>query len=527
MSLGDQLGAIAYDIYDATASLFSRQRSELRRQTYQAAHFEAAARNRTMEDMSEAAFSADDELEMGDREKVRDRALALYQNAPVAKSLIDLRGDQIVGTGIVPMIDVDPDRVGITEAQASKFASLAEEIFEEWAEHADAARRMNFAQLQRMVCDHRFLAGEIFSAPVIRRARYNSDKVIERRVELIEAHRVEQPPGRIERDGMRSGIQLGRLGEPISYSVRKARSLGQFSVSPGDYMTLPAVTRGGLPGMMHHYVQKRPGQTRGYSELAPVIPTIHHRQRYQQAEVIAQRLVSCIGFVFKQPTVAKGLLRGKDGNVSIKMKPGMNAVVPPGYDVEPFAPNRTADHIAPMIETLDRTAAFGSGMTYGAMTRNFSKDNFSNTRAALILDRRTYVCEVSRDVYTFSQPYLSLVLYEAFLKGWFPDWVQASGYRDFTHRWVTGEWIPTPGNDWIDPVKDVEATERELAMGTESLSRVARRRKGRRFEQILRERKRDQMLMEKHGVQLEMAGVNQQQDDAAIPPGLDDDGDDE
>ncbi|MEM7166025.1 MAG: phage portal protein [Planctomycetota bacterium] len=489
------LGTIALDLYE---SLQARRNPKVReiREARHSAQLEAAKQTRYGDDANSGPGSADDEYEWtGDREEIRDRAHAAYRDIPFAKAIVDTNVDQVVGTGLVPQVIVNHEKRRITANQAEELQEFLEDLFVNWAKRSDVTGRQSFAEQTRTIAANRMIAGDILSMPVTPR-RLTRKNEIETRCELIESHRLASPYGPIQKPDTVGGVVLGPKGEPRSYWISNGHPGGLLSTSPEHFKEIPALDRLGRPRILHHYVVKRPGQTRGLSEFHAVLPTLQHHAKYLQAEVIAARMAACIGLLFLTPVDPSG--KGDSSNRTIKnllkMRPGMAPKLPPGTDVKEFSPNRmTASSTVPFAELLQTEAATGVGTSYGTIAKDFRRDNFSNTKAAIQMDRAGFRCQQLWVGQNVCQPYFEVIGFEALLKGMFPEFVPVTNYRQFVSEWCDVEWMPTPGWDWIDSLKDAQTAEKDMEMTVRSATDICRT-KGTSYEAVLRKQLKEEKL---------------------------------
>lgn len=520
------VGYVVSDLYDATASIFSKRRRRLRaaQQEEILASFEAAASLRGNRDFHEAEGSPDEQLEAnGERVTIRERATGATQNVSIAKAAIKSNQDNVVGTGIVPQLKVNHDELGITKKQAREYSRVAERIFRRWCKNSDSGERMPFWRQLRLAMGQMVEVGEVFSLPTMVEVS-RPDREIERRCEIVAAHRVETPIDKFDTETLRAGVELGDRSQPIAYWVRKNYPNDYQYTGTEDYTRIPARDRDGRRKVIHLYEQIWPGQTRGISELHAVLRTINRYGQYMKAEEAAQHISACIGLLLQTPHATPGALGKKVdalGKKLFNMSPGMVKTLPHGYDVKPFVPDRkTGDNVPPYLEILERHIANGLNMSYGTLTRNYAKSNFSNTKAEIGHDNLAFDIKRQCLAQDLPQEYLELVLEEAFLKGWLPDFV--TDFQENLSDWCRADWIGTPGRRWLEPMKDAQAAQIALEMGADSEQRIAKER-GSDLEEMLLEQLEAKELREELGLTL----ASKDEDPGAEPDGDDDDDDDE
>ncbi len=483
-------GEIALDAYDALISRFSPKRARLRALRLDAMQsaFEAAESGRTSRDYYTASDSLDTELELyGERETIRDRARGARHNVSIASAVVDAYQLHVVGTGIKPQVKVRAEILGITREQARQFARVAESVWERWAKCSDITRRLSFYRQQRLALASLIESGEILSVPAMAPVRGRLD--LERRCELIDPIQLTQPGSRMPTKSFRAGIEFDAQGLPIRYHILRTDPTDLLARQrPENFSVIDAYDGDGRPRVIHIFDPLGTGQSRGVSKLHAVLRTINRYGRFTKAEEVAQHMAACIGLIIKTPhqsvtAFSTGGTDSESGHASAGLSPGMIKTLPAGFDAMPFTPDRNiSNNAVPYIEHLQREIAMGVGLSYGTITRDYSKSNFSNTKAEIQHD--LVVIDIYRAMMAegFCQPYFELVMEEAWAKGMLPDFVE--DFPERLHDWCRVKWIGTPGRRWLDPVKDAQSAQLGVELGVDSPQRIAMER-GSDVEEVL------------------------------------------
>jgi len=127
------------------------------------------------------------------------------------------------------------------------------------------------------------------------------------------------------------------------------------------------------------------------------------------------------------------------------------------------------------------------------LTGDLSQANYSSLREGK---------NTERDAWQVLQDWYSTVLHEPVFASWMPLARVAGALalrgpvaRYLAHRWQSRGW------QWVDPLKDVQASERELSLRLTTRTRLAAER-GDDLEEILVEWKHEQDLAKEIGVDL-------------------------
>lgn len=499
----EALNHVIHDSYNRFIGFFSKDQHELNQveRRAQISAYRASARSADrLRDFDVEIGSGDRVVELGRHEaKLRARTAVLEQST--AKGALKVTCDQVIGTTLVPQMKLDHKELGITPEQASEAQRVMERIFRSWCKESDAAGKENFGQQQRAVLADRIVDGESFAIPVMKKSG-PSRSGIRRRCLLIDTDRVKKPDDRYDTSNFVDGIRLGEYGEPLRYYVRKSHPFehGTDAHTADKFQVIPARDAVGRPMMLHIFQAIRRGQTRGLTEFHAALDTMLNEDKYLTAEVAAFRMAACIGMLFYEPMNAgkRTLKKDERGMHKMSWRPGMAKILPHGYDMKPLNFDRdTGATVAPFMELVQRKAAVAMNLSYGTMTRNYSKSNFSNTRAEIMHDRRGFRILRQMVADDFCQPFLELVLEEAYLAGMLPSFV--TDFQDRIDEWCQATWIATPGWDWIDPKNDAVADQIRVDMGVKSRQQIATE-QGTDVEEVVLQEARLNSLREEHGL---------------------------
>lgn len=458
---------------ELTALQERRSARVIRRVLEKLSAYRGAEAGRLTSDWTTTAGSADSDLQ-ADLGELRNRSRDLVRNDGLAAGAIQAFVDNVVGRGIVPQSQVNADALGITEEQAEEFQDAAEGVWRRWCRTADSSDRVDFNGLQSLALSSTLTNGDCFTIPLMVSEPHRPYMLA---VDVIEADRVETPTGRWNDDTLRFGVELGDRGQPVAYHVKKTHPGDSWSGRPDDFVRYTTRNpRTGRRNVLHHFRPLRPGQTRGVPILAPVLREFHDRRAYLESERIAARAAACIAMVITSldPEAARNTNLFKDG-LTEELEPGVMQYLAPGEDMKAFDPSRPNSGLAAYLETQDRTIAIGTGLSYGTLTRNYSRSNFSNTRAEIMADRRVFRCMQQWWAWSFCHPYWEMLLEEAWLRGELPH--TDLDFMERIHLWGRADWIPD-GWDWLDPLKDIQAAREGIEIGVESRTRVIKQRGG-------------------------------------------------
>ena len=444
----------------------------LRARTFQAAlgsYSGASDTARTMRSWFTRGRSADADAS-GQLDNLRARSRDLVRNHPLAGGAIHTIVGRTVGTGLA--LQVTPDRrvLGWDDEQAANWKAAVESEWRMWAESrwCDIGGRLDFYGLQELVFRAALESGDVFTLlPMVRRGGLPYRLALQ----VLEADRVGNPGNNTDTDTMVGGVQLDPgTGAALRVYVYNQHPGALSFHDQYEGRWIPAATPRGAPAILHHYRILRPGQTRGVPHLAPVIEPLKQLGRYTDAEIMAAVISGMFTvFVKSDAPEASPLMQGTDaagapasGSDVVRLETGAIIGLQPGEDVSFANPGRPNTAFDPFVMAVMKQIAVGLELPFEVMLKSFTS-SYSASRAALLdawiffRGRRAWLAK------SFCQPVYEAWLEEAVALGR----VAAPGYlRDPAMRaaYARATWTGDSAGS-LDPVKEVTAWERAIALG--------------------------------------------------------------
>lgn len=434
--------------------------------------------------------SADQDL-LTDLQNLRERSRDLVRNDGIASGAIHTIVTNIIGSGIWPQSRLDKERLKINEEYAAKLQSEFEKIWDRWVPYADAGGRMDFYEIEELVEHSRFVNGEALVVP-LKITDPKKKRPYNLALQVIESDRLNTPNDLRSNKNIRAGVEIGLYGEPLAYYVRKTHPGDIYyglSVSANgldSYIKYEPFDEMGFVKFFHLYHMRRPGQTRGEPFFSPVINLFKDRLDYMEAELVAARVAACFAVFVKkdaaydQPTITK-----ENDKYVEELSPGMFEHLKPGESIETFNPNRPGGTFGIFMERVLRDISAGLNLPYEILAKDFSRSNYSNTRAALLEARRFFMMQQRFVADKFGQPVFSALLEEAYLNGELP----ILDFYQNREAYVRSRWI-TPGWQWVDPEAEVAAAVDAVDNNLSTLAEEAAA-QGQDWEEVLEQRARE------------------------------------
>lgn len=441
-----------------------------------------------------------------DLQTLREDSQHLYRNSPLAAGAINTNLTKIVGTGLKIKAQVDRRLLGLSDEAADAWELAAEREYLLATENRefDVERRLPFSMLQGLALLKSLEDGDVF-ANLPQFARPGSPYRL--KMQLIEAARVCNPGLAADSDRLVAGVEKDQYGAALRYHVASHHPGAMNFYRNRDavkWQSLEAFDRRGMPQVLHLLDVKRPGQTRGVPYLAPVIELIKQLGRYTDAEVMAA-VVSGMLTVFVTNEAGDPQLgpapnqENSEGDKTLQadttgLELGYGSVLGlmPGENVSTVAPGRPNTAFDPFVQAILRQVGVALELPFELLVKHFTA-SYSAARAALeeacdyFQRRRHWLVKM------LCQPVYEAVLTEAIAGGR----LAAPGFLAdplVRRAWLGTEWTGDAFSQ-IDPVREIEAAERRVALRISTRAEECTRLTGGDFEaklpRIIRE---EQML---------------------------------
>lgn len=290
---------------------------------------------------------------------------------------------------------------------------------------------------------------------------------------------------------IRMGIEVDEYGKAVGVWI--------WSNWPQDINNDYSREREFIPAseILHIYDPERANATRGVTWLNSVMQQLRHLDGYAEAAVVAARTAACAFPIFEQ---SEGM--EPDPNVAsfaMELNPGTGFTLPAGLKASSWNPNQPNTNYSEFIKGALRFFCSGVHVSYNALSSDLENVNYSSIRSGVLVERDHWRVLQRWWMDAFRQP-----IYEAWIKSAILAGTVRVDTRDpkklMEVRWVSRGW------DWVDPLKDVQASVLSVQNGLASRSQVVAER-GDDLEDILEELKDERESMEEMGIPLETTAL--------------------
>lgn len=404
---------------------------------------------------------------------LRDRSRDQMRNAPVALGALNTDVLHVVGTGLSYTSAIDAKRLGLTPERAQEWMDNTKALFNAWAGSPDCdyRRQLDFYGHQELSYRTWKESGDSFVlTPIVNRD--GEDMLV---LQLVEADRVCNPLGQQQTDTLQDGVELEpETGIPVAIHVAKHH--------PGDLRGGNRWTRVPLRGattgrrnVLHLIDMVRPDQVRGVPWIAPIIEPLKQLGKWSDNELNAA-VVSSIFAVFMEMDAeafqdlyddnAASTLVNRSDKWSGKLESGKVVNLLPGEKANMQTPGRPNPAFDPFWNAMVRQIGMALGMPHEVLTMHF-QSSYTAARGALLMAWRNFMQRRDKMAKLYCQPIFELWLSHQVSQGR----IACPGFfsdRAIRAAWCAAKWTGDgPGS--VDPVKEVTAAEKRVAMGISTL----------------------------------------------------------
>lgn len=452
--------------------------------------YAAAATNRITASWTVSSLTSDAELRTGLRPlRARSRDLAI--NNDYARKFIWMVIANVVGPNGVGL------QLKIKDANGSYDRAAIDLIEEAWAAwsrrgNCDVTGRHSFRGLQRIIVESVARDGEILIRKI-----WGFDNSSGYALQILEPDHLDENLNQSLPNGnaIRLGVETDRWGRPVAYHMLTDHPGDyQYSLNGQRYMRLPASE------VIHLFVQDRPTQSRGVPWMHSAMTRLNNLGGYEEAEIVAARSAANHLGIITTPSGNEFLGEGTDasGNMIMDTEVGMMVQLPRGADWKEFDPTHPAGNFAPFMKATLRGIASGLLVSYNSLSSDLEGVSYSSIRAGVLEERDMW----------------------RLLQNWFIDECLSRIFESWLSWMLTTQTIPLPvsrfqkynqpawqprGWEWVDPLKDIQASIAAVEAGFDSRSRIVAA-AGKDFEEIIEELAAEKAAADRAGLVLTASG---------------------
>lgn len=429
------------------------------------------------------------------RSAVVARAHDLVRNNGLFSGAVTNELEGIIGSGLRYVSRPDWKTLGLTEEWAKEFAAGVLNGLRLWSEDPDFGCDwrgvQNFPEIQRTSRRSLMITGDSLA---IARYRRRPGALFGLQIQMVNADRLETPPGSRNDERIQNGVEVDARGRPVAYHIRNRHPGSRHGYRAGASRYARVAAR--VPGIpmrrqvLHTFHADEPDQNRGVSAFASILSDAKALTDYSGAEVknalfnatLVASLESDVG-----PAALAALGATEDGlgdkggqsasgladyyaNSSayandINLQVSGHRVVPlfPGNKLNVLKGSRDAASFEIFNKVAGYHLAAGLGQSVEELFRNHNQ-SYAASRAAMLQAWRSYRYETQFMGRNFLIPIIDLLVQEMIDMGMLTLPPNAPPYEMYKAAYLAGQ-ILGPARGWPDPVKDAQGAKARVDAG--------------------------------------------------------------
>jgi lambda family phage portal protein len=410
------------------------------------------------------AFAADAALSPMKRREMRNRARYERANNSWLAGISSTLANDLVGTG--PRLQL---QFGDDES-----ARAIEKLFFDWGWQIDLPAKLRTMR-EALVVD-----GEAFSL-MISNPRLPG---VQLDLRLVEAEMVATPTElmseTITPDGSTvDGMEFDAVGNVVAYQVLNFHPGSNFRVNTLQFQRVPAAQ------MVHWFRPIRPGQHRGYPEVAPALRLFGQLRRYTEAVVAAaETAADFAGFLRTNSPAAE--IDEVEAFAEMPIEKRTMVTLPDGWTFEQLKAEQPTTQFPSFVRQILGEVGRCLNLPFNITALDSSQYNYASGR----LDQQIHLMtqRVMRDDLerVMLDRLLAAWVNEATLAGVLPEGVPPFSEWDWSWQW--------DGKEHVDPSKEANAAETRLRTHTTTLA-TEYAKQGKQWDVELRQRAAEVALM--------------------------------
>ena len=423
----------------------------------------------------------------GHAEKIRGQARYLDESHDIVIGILNTLEQKVVGP---KGISVEPMPFNTLGEKHEKFANQLSKFFEKLSVAPETTGEMSREEMERLLCRSWLRDGDVFGKFIEGNvANFKHNTEIPFSVEVLEADFL--PFNTLGSSATYQGIERNSWGQPLSYHFLQNH--------PGDMRGFNTKSnRVPADKVLHLKYTNRLRQSRGISILHGVITRLEDLKDYEESERVAARISAVLAAYIKRAPNNQGAQQ-QNGERLFQMAPGaFFDDLLPGEEVGTIQSNRPSALLQPFRDSMLRAVASGTRGTFSTISGQYD-GTYSSQRQEMVEGYAGY--EVLQRIFIskWSRPFYRRAVQMGITSGLLDVPVDVDIDTIFNAVYV-GPVMP-----WIDPNKESQAHERNVAAGFTTEAKVIRSRgenpaevKRQRTQEVKDNKERDLVFSSDH-----------------------------
>ncbi|HRP96317.1 MAG TPA: phage portal protein [Rhodocyclaceae bacterium] len=393
---------------------------------------------------------------------IRNRSRDAVRNEWAAKAATARWASNLVGTGILARPQTTNKRLRLKLAK----------LWDQWTEECDADDVLDLYGIQTLVAENWIEAGEVFVRLRWRRLEDGLSAPLQLQVlesEMVPLFDADHGPDLPRGHYVRAGIEFNAIGRRVAYWMHREHP-GDARVGGGiglhDLRRVPA------QDVLHIYKPQRPGQLRGVSEFAGILPKLRGVGDFDDAVLERQKLANLFAAFITSPPVGgdgaidpvtgEALETDYSGVPMAGLEPGTSQHLMPGEDVRFSEPPDAGANYGDFMRYQHQHVAAGANLPYELLTGDVRGVSDRTLRVVILEFRR--LCQQRQ--WQILVPQLCRKVRNAWAQACLVAGTLTAAEAAEARR---VEWAPQ-GWDYRHPVQDVDARIKEVRAGLKTRS---------------------------------------------------------
>lgn len=419
--------------------------------------FPAAGAGRLLGDFPTSNLSIDSILR---REliRLRPRARHLYMRDPYFVKYISLLQTNINGCEGIQLKNKAVNRNGDLDARDNK---KIEDAWYEWGqmENCTMSKEYSWFDVQNLSTATIGTDGEMLFRFVRGPQAQNKFNFA---IQMIESDMLDIEKNETTANGeIRMGVEKDAWGRRTGYWLHGSNPSDTFSPFPFNtrWLRLPANE------VIHPFLPRRIGQTRGFPWAAAAMVRMHMVGGYEENEEVRSRVAAGKMLFFKRQPGAEYTAAIEGDQKIMDVEPGLCEELDPGLEPVAIDWNSPAGNFDPFVKASLRGIAAGLLVSYPTLANDYASVNFSSGRMAQLEER---------EVWKALQTWTATHIHNRIFNAWLEMALMSGAIGNLPLEDIEKFRKPTFHGrrwTWVDPVAEVEAAIEEINSGLTSWER--------------------------------------------------------
>lgn len=328
-----------------------------------------------------------------DLSTLRERSHDLVRNNPLASGILNTKATSVIGSGMKLNANVDEKVLGISVEESKILNKQIENEYELFCKQADLRRTFHFNLMQAVIYNGEKESGDVLiNLPMVQRP----ESPYFTKIQIIEGDRISNPDNRPNEETLIDGVEKDRFGAPKWFHIETTPP-GQ-AWSKRTWSKIKAYgTKTGRKNAIHYYRMKRPNQTRGVPDLAPVIEMFKQLGDFTDAELQAAVISGMFAVMIKTESDADFGAPEATGDTAtpsmdIDMSGGVVTQLMPNETIETVSPDRPNKNFGGYVDALIAQIGACLNVPHNLALKKFDS-SYSAAKAVLLEAWRYFMAE--------------------------------------------------------------------------------------------------------------------------------------